>query len=409
MRIKERHIGWWLGGIIMLLLTVACASDPKEVEEDPLPKEPSVLKIYIFAPDKPIVTRADIGDVDASADEAAINTLDVWVFEHNDAHTPVGHVHQSNISWEGQKEVAIEVDDDFAQRKPNVDIYVTANVAETNCGISLDRNAAATNLKAALLEHKDGGGDFFGLTSPVTSVPIDGLPMSGVLTNQSVTGTAPVFTAKTQYVRLVRAVSKMRFIFSNSEANQQDINSLAIQLDGKVLPKQEYLFLNGIYPTVKSNVVGGGIEETFDDAYVSEAYLLVSGKTKDDIANSSGPAQFAFGSVENETGQAYENRINDGLKEEKNDAGEVISPAELSELGRFYLRESDRQLKGTIDYKIGEESKSKPFVMNMAGDFTRNHTWIVYGYFMGSGELVLNVVDVKAWTVEDAEHTIYNW
>mgnify|MGYP002868898770 CR=1 FL=1 len=28
---------------------------------------------------------------------------------------------------------------------------------------------------------------------------------------------------------------------------------------------------------------------------------------------------------------------------------------------------------------------------------------------MGSGELVLNVVDVKAWTVEDAEHTIYNW
>ena len=90
---------------MMLLLTVACASDPKEVEEDPLPKEPSVLKIYVFAPDKPIVTRADIGDVDASADEAAINTLDVWVYENSTNEETngklVGHVHLSNMTWEG--------------------------------------------------------------------------------------------------------------------------------------------------------------------------------------------------------------------------------------------------------------------------------------------------------------------
>ena len=390
---------------MMLLLTVACASDPKEVEEDPLPKEPSVLKIYVFAPDKPIVTRADIGDVDASADEAAINTLDVWVYENSTNEETngklIGHVHQSNISWEGQKEVAIEVDDDFAERKPNVDIYVTANVAETNCGISLDRNAVANDLKAALLEHKDGGGDFFGLTSPVTSVPIDGLPMSGVLTNQSVTGTAPVFTAKTNYVKLVRAVSKLRFIFSQSASNVLAISDLSIGLDRSALPTQEYLFLGGAYPEVKSHV--GASYET------ASAVNLVEGVTSDDIAKSIDPVQYVYDAEASETGQAYEDRINEGLKSEVDGEGTVTKSAELSELGRFYLRESDQKLKGTISYTFGGQQKSKDFEMAAAGDFTRNHTWIVYGYFMGSGELVLHAVDVKAWTLEEDDHEIYNW
>jgi hypothetical protein len=44
-----------------------------------------------------------------------------------------------------------------------------------------------------------------------------------------------------------------------------------------------------------------------------------------------------------------------------------------------------------------------------AGDFTRNHTWIVYGYFLGSGELKLNVVDVKGWTTGGENQDLYNW
>ena len=47
--------------------------------------------------------------------------------------------------------------------------------------------------------------------------------------------------------------------------------------------------------------------------------------------------------------------------------------------------------------------------MGAAGDFTRNHTWIVYGYFLGSGELKLNVVDVKDWTSGSEDPKVYNW
>lgn len=381
--------------MLMLLLTVACASDPKEVVEEPQPKEPSVLKIYVFAPDKPIVTRADIGDVDASADEAAINTLDVWVFE-TETKNPVGHVHLSNMTWEGQKEVAIEVGDDFSERKPNVDIYVAANVTASNCGFSLARDASATDLTAASI-----GSNYFGLTSPVTSVPIEGLPMSGMLTGQPVTGIAPVLSAKTNYVKLVRAVSKLRFIFSQSASNVLAISDLSIGLDRSALPTQEYLFLGGAYPEVKSHV--GASYET------ASAVNLVEGVTSDDIAKSIDPVQYVYDAEASETGQAYEDRINEGLKSEVDGEGTVTKSAELSELGRFYLRESDQKLKGTISYTFGGQQKSKDFEMAAAGDFTRNHTWIVYGYFMGSGELVLHAVDVKAWTLEEDDHEIYNW
>ena len=398
-----------LGSVLMLLLAVGCSTGSEDAES-PLPKEKPVLKVYVFAPEKPIVTRADIDNVDASAEEAAINTLDVWVFENSAAATNgslVGHVHQSNISWKGQKEVAINVSDDFANRKPNVDIYVAANAGAA--GLTLGASSTPSKLESAMI-----ASDYFGLTKLISSVPVEGLPMSGLLKDQKVSGSAPVFQAQTNSgglatVKLVRAVSKVRFIFSKSKSNTQDIKELCIKLGGKVLPKQEYLFLDGVYPTVKSNVVSGGLEAAQDGAYVADAVVLVSGKTKDDIASNSDPASFAYGTVENETAQAYEDRINRGLREVQNDAGDVTKPIELSELGRFYLRESDRKLAGTIEYKIGEEQKSPDFSMAADGDFTRNHTWIVYGYFMGNGELKLNVVDVKAWTVEDAQHKVYNW
>ena len=49
---------------MLMLLFSACASGPTE---EPLePKEKPVLKIYLFAPDSPIITRSDIGYVGAS-------------------------------------------------------------------------------------------------------------------------------------------------------------------------------------------------------------------------------------------------------------------------------------------------------------------------------------------------------
>jgi hypothetical protein len=391
---------WNLSGMLMLLLVLtACSSESGDGAQQP--KEKPVLKIYLFAPESPIITRAENGWVSPSADEKRISTLDVWVFENNTS-TLVSYIHLANLTFDGSKEVSMEISDAFANNinKPHVDIYVIANVASSNCGLSLGRSSTPEQLTAALIEHKSGGGDFFGLTSPVTSVPVEGLPMSGFLLNQEITGTAPVFSAnKTKNVKLVRAVSKVRFVFSKSTVAPV-ISDLSIKLNNGVLPTKEYLFLKGEYPTEKIH-----LEET--PAYESEAEI-VSGVSGDDINSCADPASYIFTT---ESGQQYENKIDAGLVEQTIE--NVTRPAELSEVRRFYLRESDKQMMGTISYTSGSgenaTQKSADFVMNAAGDFTRNHTWIVYGYFLGSGELILNAVALKDWEDNPESDNIYNW
>jgi hypothetical protein len=399
----HRHIERLLGGMLMLLL-VACASGPTEKWEKP------VLQIYLFAPDSPIVTRADKGNVDASAEEKRISTLDVWVFEENTS-TLVSNIHLANLTFEGQKVITMEISDEFATKAANpdldlaVDIYVAANVTEANCGLALDRNSTPADLEAALIQNT-AVGDFFGVTSPVRSVPDAGLPMSGLLKGEPVGGIPPVFTAKSRNVQLVRAVSKIRFIFSKSatfeSASAPAISDISIVLGSddnnddnskRVLPTAEYLFLEDIYPTKKIHL------PTTPD-YEANA-TLVSGISGSDINSCTDPASYIYA---NETGQAYETKMNDGLTVQDGQ-----THADLSEVGTFYLRESDRKLTGTIYYTIGETPKSATFTMDEGFDFTRNHTWIVYGYFVGDGTLMLNIVDVKPWEESTDDPKVHNW
>ena len=395
----ERHIEQWLmGGMLMLLLMLtACGSSSTEDELQPQkPKEKPVLKIYLFAPESPIVTRADIGSVDASEAEKAIHTIDVWVFEHEAPYKKVSYIHLNDVSFTGQKEIAMDISDDFANlpKKPNVDIYVAVN--KESCGLHTGVNALTENTTLAQLKAAYIGSESFGVSSLQSDVPATGLPMSGLLENQIISGIPPVYTAMAQNVKLVRSVSKIRFIFSQSSSGAPDITNLSISLNANVLPQEEFLFLEGVYPTYKSHV-----KSTGDNDYEAEV-TLVSGKNNTDSINKcDNPAGYAYTS---ETGQAYETKINEGLKIQDDQKS-----ADLSELGRFYFRESHRQLAGTIRYTIGSENKSKPFAMAGAGDFTRNHTWIVYGYFLGSGDLKLNLVDVKDWSSGSENPDLYNW
>ena len=400
---------WYLGGIMMLLLVLMACEESKETYEKP------VLKIYLFAPNNPFVTRADEGYVDASTSENSINTLDAWVFESGKS-VLVGYAHVNDLIFDagtGQKEITMEISKEFAElsTKPRVDIYVLANVTDDNCGVHYDENTMPSELMAALLEKKTDG-DFFGmtgltsLTNPIMSVPTGGLPMSGFQKSQEVTGDAPVFSANKNNVRLVRAVSKVRFIFSKTipESHPPVISNLTVTLNDGMVPQKENLFLSELYdyPSTKnqSNIASG---TTYDGGPL----FTISGEvtTINDCVN---PASYAFDGT-TETGQSYEDKINLGLTTQ---AGQ--NDPDLSELGRFYLRESDKQLKGKISYdlKISETStqhKDVDFTMASAGDFTRNHTWIVYGYFLGSGDLVLKVVDVKDWDPNNDTGQVYNW
>lgn len=403
MRDERRYNFRWLSGILMLLLLLTGCSKSSESEEndEPQPGKP-VLKVYVFAPDRPVVTRDDNGDVDASVAENKINNLHVWVFRKDNG-TLIGHISLNNVELsEAGKEVTMELDDDFAnaETKPNVDVYVSANVTNTSCGLSLDASTTKSQLEDALIKES-----YFGVSNLIKTVPADGLPMSGVMKDKPVKGTNNVYqvhesneVSKLANVRLVRAVSKIRFVACKSSTNPDVVTVNSVSLNEGVLPKEEYLFLDNAYDLTATQKW-----KVKNDNYVAETLLV---NTVTEVATNDSPASYSWDGTM--TGQAYENLIQEGIDEGK-----------LTELGTFYLRESDKKLAGFIDYTINHTEKdetvttinNKPaFGMKTDGDFSRNHTWIVYAYFVSSGDLIMGMVEVKDMTnSENASQSVYNW
>ncbi len=132
--------------ISQLALLTACNSSDGEDQQ-----KPTMLTIYVFSPEQPIITRGDVGPVNASEAENKVNSLQLWVFDTSG--NKVGYLNTTETATlnTGQGTIyQIPVSDEFAQNKPNVDVYVLANVTATNCGISatLDENTT----REALIE-----------------------------------------------------------------------------------------------------------------------------------------------------------------------------------------------------------------------------------------------------------------
>ena len=404
MVIEYRHIRLWLCSM-MVLLCLACSSDSDDVGESPDVKKPSQLEIRVYMPKRTEVTRAE--KIDPEADETAVYSLDIWVFEH-DSGVLAGHLSPVvSESFEGGT-YQMTVNDDFAKRKPNVDVFAMVNVHPNNTGINWPSPITRADLTNAVIQHVDDTHDYFGFNNAITAPPAEGLPMSGALYNTAVVGSQPVLRVETK-VTVVRAVSKIRFVFSRTEqktefGENQELKIVSITINNDKIPKAEYLFLANDYNTENlsenCHVVTTGessYESGTDDNGRGIALLTEYASRIPEYAN---PSEYSYtGEV---TGQEYENLINSGIE---------ANPPHLAEVGKFYLRESDKQVTGRIHYTIGNDQtvKSSTFSMARAGDFSRNHTWIVYGYFSGKELLSISSVNVLPWNTEYWDYIVPNW
>lgn len=383
--LKNRHISfltWFLSGM-MLLMTGACSSSDEEGQESGADKKPVMLAIYVYAPEqaaaaqkKAAQTRGDVGKVDANpAAEGEIKSLKIWIYE-SESGDSVRYFETKDVAALNQGQgttYQIPVSDDFAKNKPDVDVYVMANVTNANCGVETDKDTERDDLmaEAKIVKSK------FGLSPLTTEVPTDGLPMAGYLTTQPVVGDAPALRVgdlnAVSTVPLTRAVSKLRFVFAKT-TGQPPVSITSIKMNAGMIPDEEYLFTTPQSMTYNANA----------------GELLLS--DIDDIAETADPTDYIYF---NQDAQEYENLING---------------ANLTVNGPIYLRESDKQLAGTITYTIGGgEPQSVGFQMQQAGDFSRNHTWIVYAYYAGSGKLQVQTVYVKDWSTKEISHNVYNW
>jgi len=395
-----------IGLMLIVLLLTACSSESDTTET----KQPSVINVYVFAPDKPIITRGDIGDVspiDNTINESKITKLQIWVFDHTTSalvsyYSPESVDNLNGTNNNGEAHYQLSVSEAFAQAaqtaqannspKPHVDVYVVANTA--SCGIpSLGESTTRTELEALMIQK-----DYFGLTTLTDEVPEAGLPMSGVLRNVEIQGSSPVY--RLENVKLTRAVSKIRFVFCREtpEEGQEDIpvKIKSVNLNASMIPTSEYLFLETDENAMPYRV---GSFETND----AKPFLPAPW---DDIPKNDDPLKYVY---QSQTAQDYEDLIAEGLNKTVTVEGQEVSAPELKQLGPYYLRESDKLLQGVITYQKGEEAeKTATFEMKTVGDFSRNHTWTVYAYYSKSG-LVAVTVAVKNWDNYDRSHEVYNW
>ena len=434
--------------LLVIVLLTACSDHSGESSDE---KDDCFLNIYVYAPERPMLTRADVGDiVSRSVEEHMVHSLQIWVFKNSNG-SLVGYLETEPTflnETNGQEMFQMKVDKEFADHPVNVDVYVVANAG--SCGLVDGENKALTlveNTERAKLEAAMIGEGSFGVSTRVSAVPDDGLPMSGVLKNQPIYGSYPTLRVGTQdamaTLQLTRAVSKLRFVLCQKKekdnAKKKLVSIDKIELNGSVIPTASYLM-----PVTKPSY----------SSYVSTAinYGSIEEGNIGVIPSVKNPMVYAY---ETQSAQEYEDLINhaaDGDESRKaeniawlngygarNNVPELkvenfteailqtnsLSWPQLKELGLTYLRESDKKLTGTIIYSVKERDnvetnwesitateKTATFSMADSGDFLRNHSWIVYVFYMDATIYTLTVTNIgmKSWASGGYEEkSVYNW
>ena len=369
----NRRIFILLTSLCLLTVVQSCRRLPVLEEED------AALSLYLECPYVAEQTKSSMLFPGTDA-ENALHSLKIWIFDSSTKQLvsePLSLTLSQLPSAGRVRHYSLPVTRDFARNKPNVDVFAVAN--GESIGFNLDETASWNDLDDALV-----GRGSFGTSSLVKAVPDAGLPMSAVARNLQVLGEEPVLKLET--ITLERAVSKLRFLFCRmeNELNNDVITIDNIRMSGDIIPKSEYLFRrSGTGVTVPTS----GYESGFN--LVSVPFSPIAYEK---------PESFVYAGQD---AVSYEKLIDN-----------AIEKGQLTDGGTFYLKESDKALEGYIDYTInGKQSESgKKFQMSVAGDFARNSTWVVYGYFLSGRNLQISVRslpwDYSFWNVDFSNESV---
>lgn len=402
-----RRIGF-ISLLLPAVLFTACRRESPRIEA-------YELGIFLSTP-AATVTKAEVGPVAFNADfETALHSLEVWVFESEGNHTLVAHrlLETGELPQPGRLQYyAVPVSPEFARTRPDVDVFALANAA--SIGVQLDANSTWQEVKEAAFG-VDGTKDYFGVSSPVravrtvvhdeetdsdkiqisadTRLTTNGLPMSGVGMKMAVQGEDPVL--RLEKVTLQRAVSKLCYVFCKTASDDEDevvINS--ITLNDETFPVNQYVFPSSedSYHIVQPQV---------GDTYLKDAAGILNVSCSSlAIASNERPEKLVYSG---QSAAYYETLLN-----------EAIAARQLTDLGTTYLRETNKKITGSVTFTINNNAPiTKSFTMDADGDFARNHTWTLYGYFLSGRRLQLSIRalpwDYNEYHVDFASGALVAW
>ena len=389
-----------VAAVLLVALTTGSCVHPL-VDEDY-----AELMVSLYIPDI-VPTKAVSGSLNPNNDEKAIVSLKIWVFlpdgtlvrfkslttgsetePFDPSETGLGH---STITRFGLP-LTPEMFAVLSASGAKADVYAIAN-ADESWGLT------GLTTRDQLDEIVLTGDVYGGTTGHLTmSVPQTGLPMAGVIKNAPVSGGYPVLNIST--LTLTRLVSKIRFVFIQqaSETNSaQPFNTNCvikkIEFDGTAnsgsqISDKEFIFTQERYGETDQVFSIDGYTPLSAEISKADGPLISNGS----MACAEDPVLFTFGSPghEMESAQEYENRIDaaiDGL---------------ASQVGPIYIRETDKPISGTIWYRTTPEGdgpdKQARFSMETGEVMTRNHSWVVFGYFAEETGTLQLTVKVLPWT-----------
>ena len=348
------------------------------------------------APAKPAGTSGKLGleeTYPSPNTEEKITSIRVWAFKSDTdkaTATPIGFKSETNLTAQGSHKVSMMITRKNAENLDKIDLYILLN-AESE-GV-LDGKDCIKMTRADLenLVIKDHFGIAEG-TAQTTEVPQAGLPISRVIKELDVTNNikdnATEAALHSIHIPLIRAVSKLHFFFTRKKVKDTEgVVVTRIEVNENVIPTQSSVFPTA---TTDANKETEGLTGDLTSlSYLSQKMTFGSVATKD-IGPVSDPTSYIR--KPGQTADAYITQLSG-----------VTTECHLS-----YLRETGKELTGTIYYKLDKSGAEKqtPFSISKA---YRNHEMVVYGYFLGDEKstLTLNYY-VAGWNEKTATDIVFD-
>lgn len=373
---RKLTIIWFV--LSALILAGACSR---------LEEQKAALNIYVRLPED-TATKALTDWSTLFNRETRINDLKIWVFvsEATDPSLPVGKLlgylepKQLNVVSGKVQKFTIPLKKDEAAKIKKVDVYVLANNSSFQIG-QIDGSATSADLDALVLADNQFGIAVNNTPTHLGVVDTQGLPYTAVGKGLTLSGSGSNLSVDNEALELVRAVSKVQFVFSQIMSISGDkpvpFAITGLELDSGQIPEQEYLFND----SANKYKIG--------NSFVPRTLTFPDLPTKNDIVGNTNPSSYAFDSS-SETAKQYQDRIYEALINNT-----------LTGYAPCYLRESNKALTGKIKYTLGNSTvKELPFSMSTNDRFTRNSSWVLY-FYINNNTLSLSV-SYAPWTPVDS-------
>ena len=347
------------------------------------------------APANPAGTSGKLGqdETNPSPDtEEKITSIRVWAFKSGTDRataTPIGFKSETNLSKRGSHNVSMMITRKNAKNLDKIDLYILLNAESVGVLDGKDCiKMTRAEPEALVIENQFGIADG---TAQTTVVPDAGLPISRVIKELDVTDNikdnATEAAQHSINIPLIRAVSKLHFFFTRKNVKDTEcVEITKIEVNENVIPTQSSVFPTA---TTDANKETDGLTGNLTSLTYLNEKMTFGGVATGNIKPVADPTSYIRKS---QPAEEYIKKLR-----------EATTECHLS-----YLRETGKELTGTIYFKLNKSGTEKQATFSISKAH-RNHEMVVYGYFLGDKESTLTLkYYVAGWDVKKDTNITFN-